>query len=206
MDASPTPVSPYTMRRGDAEGYAACLYVPRVAGRIVAHQRDGFSAGLWLARRDPNIGTAWLFDYARLVARLVPEGTDLIVSPPQVAGGGVARWEFATALGQGVAQMLDLPHVEPWLMAPGAGKGVPQLGAPFICDRDLDGQRVCVVTDLVVTGAALARAARALRAARASVPVPVAILAMREPPRQRRNPTPLDRPASMGLHRLASAG
>ena len=198
MEARADTCSPYSIRRGDVVGHAASLYIPRVAGRLAAHHLDGFSAGLWLAQRDPRLGDAWMFDYARMVAPLVPSDTSLIVTPPSWLRRDEARGRFVSALGRAVAQILALPHTEPWLTAPGSRCDPGQLGSPFICHRDFNGERVCIVDDLVVSGATLARCGRALLAARAARPVPAAALALRETPRRPRRSAASARSATQG--------
>ena len=182
------------IRRGDLSGFAAAVYIPR-RGRGARHYGDSFSVGFWIAKLDPELGAEWAFDYAGALVGLVPEGTQLIATPPASRRRSAAGWYFARELGGGLARRLGVPLARPLQWADEGhesskdvvhqgGKG-RALGRVVVCDEDLAGLRVCLVDDLWTTGITLQLCAEALRRAGAAWPPGVVTLAKCEATRDR---------------------
>ena len=190
----PATEKPILIRRGDLRGQAAAVYIPR-RGRGARHYADSFSVGLWLCKLDPEKGAEWAYDFAGALVGLVPEGTQLVATPPPSRRRSAAGWYFARELGIAVARRLNIPLARPlrWAdqgresskdLVHHAGKG-RALGRRVVCDEDLTGLRVCLVDDLWTTGITLEVCARALREVGAEWPPGVVSLAVTEDTRAR---------------------
>lgn len=167
---------PYRLSRGDLEGLAAAIYIPR-KGRADRHYADSFSSALHLAKSVPEVGMEWAADLSRGLVELVPEGTTLIATPPAGRRRVLRGWYLARELGACVARLTGLPLALPlrWgeegegaesskAIQHQAGKG-RALGRGAICDEDLTGQRLCLVDDLATTMITAELCAQALRIA-----------------------------------------
>ena len=167
------------IRRGELSGHATATYIPR-RGRGARHYADNFSVALWLCKLDPEKGAEWAHDFAGALVELVPEGTQIIATPPASRRRSAAGWYFARELGAGLARRLGIPLARPlrWERDVGeASKGIVHqagkgraLGRRVVCDEDLTGLRVCLVDDLFTTGVTLQVCAEALKEAGAEWP------------------------------------
>lgn len=180
---------PHRIARGELAGLAAEVYIPR-RGRAARHYADAFSVALWIAKQNAETGERWAFDLAAALVPLVPEGTDLILTPPASRRRSAQGWYFARELGAGVARLLGVPLGRPltWQnegqeasksIRHQAGKG-RALGRQVLCDEELAGARVCLVDDLFTTGITLQLCAAAVTAAGATAPVGIVTLGVTE--------------------------
>lgn len=183
------PAGPHRIARGELEGFAAEVYIPR-RGRAARHYADAFSVALWIAKQAPETGERWAFDLAAALVPLVPAGTGLILTPPASRRRSAQGWYFARELGAGVARLLGVPLGRPltWQsegqeasksIRHQAGKG-RALGRQVLCDEELEGLRVCLVDDLFTTGITLQLCAAAVTAAGAPAPVGIVTLGVTE--------------------------
>ncbi len=145
---------------------------------------------LWIAKQNPEVGARWAFDLAAALVPLVPEGTELILTPPASRRRSAQGWYLARELGAGVARLLGVPLARPltWQsegqessksIRHQAGKG-RALGRVVVCDEELPGVRVCLVDDLFTTGITLQLCGEALLAAGAAEPVGMVTLGVTE--------------------------
>jgi predicted amidophosphoribosyltransferase len=162
--------------------------VPPIAGldgcaALVAHEGPGRKVVTQLKYRNARAAASWL---AGGMADLVDaDALDLVTWAPTTALRRRARgFDQAELLASEVARRLDLRCAATLARAPGP----PQTGRSSVERRDgprflargvVSGRSILVVDDVVTTGATLAAAARALRAAGAVV---VAGLAGSHPP------------------------
>ena len=170
------PVYNRKLRTGEVLRCEACeVYIPRRGyGRAARHYADGFSSGLWTAKKLPEVGRVWAYDLARALADLVPDCDVVCNPPPSRANRG---WHLARALAEAVVSILqtrggevrlgrelrwaDGHHEASKVIVHQGGKG-RGLGREIILDEDLSGQRVAIVDDLVTSGATGACVAEAL--------------------------------------------
>jgi len=190
---------PYPLKRGDLTGLAAHIYVPSRRG--ARHIADGFSRALLISKKNRHFGDAFAHDLAGEVAARLPEGVDLLVTPPPGRYSQARQWYFARELGQAVSSLSGIPLARPLRWKQGlagaedakatvshAGKA-RGLAREAECLDLLPGQRCAIIDDGFTTGITAAQTAAALEAVGAEV-VGVFTLAMTErtehrPPHER---------------------
>ena len=176
----PEPGAPVRIWRGDLEGFAAEVYIPR-RGRGARHFADALSVALWLAKVNVPLpadgrgaGEVYGPEWARALVPLVPAGVEVVTCPPR-RRAKVGLFYLAETLARGVAEALGVPFVDclRWAQEGGeASKGIVHqggkgraLGRRVTCETDLTGKRVCLVDDLFTTGLTVELCAGALRMA-----------------------------------------
>ncbi len=180
---------PFPLKRGELTGQALRVYIP--TRRKARHYADSFSHALFLAKRLRHYGEALAWDLAGEVVGLLPEGTDLLVTPPPSHAG---TWYFARELAVAVSDCAGIPLARPlrWAVeGQEASKAILHQGGKgralarrAECLDDLTGRRVVIVDDLYTTGITASLAAEACREAGAEV-LGVVTLAVTEPTRAR---------------------
>ncbi len=154
------------VKRGRATALCAGVYITRRSS-LCRHLADGFSSGLWLARRDRTIGSLWAFEYARSLVPLIPPGTEALVCPPPAPGKRPEDFDLGRAIAVRLAELSGLPLMD-ILRRSEAGPG--QEGRPcrcksLLCTTEPGDKQLCLVDDLLTTGRKLEACSGALVAA-----------------------------------------
>ena len=153
---------------------------------VLAYEAEGRELVARLKYRNARGAIDWLAH--EMARRVRPGSVDVVTWAPTSGRRRRERgFDQARLLARAVAVRLDVPCVDLLRRRP----GVPQTGRPraerwagpqFVVRRSVTPERVLLVDDVVTTGATLAAAARALRAA--GTEEVVAICAARTPARR----------------------
>jgi len=149
------------VRRGDVTFWAALSYVPRNRG--AGQFADNVSRCLWLSKSLPEHGARWAREHwAGLMRHLTPEGTDLLVCPPQSRRRAARGYYFAAELTAALSELTGLPWAAPLTWETEGQEDAKEvrhqraqgrkLGRRVRCEEDLAGLRVCLVDDQPTTG------------------------------------------------------
>lgn len=172
---------PLVIVRGGVRVMATALYITRRES-LARHLADGFSSGLWLARRERRIGALWAFEYAQSMAPLVPGDVDAIMAPAPAIDAAPGSWDLGRDLAARVGALLSLRVLDVLRWEAGAAGHEPRLE----CTQSLSGLRCCLVDDLLTMSNRLEQSLRALRRHAAARPAVVVLGATASAVRRRR--------------------
>ncbi len=172
---------PLVIVRGGARVMATAVYITRRTS-VARHLADGFSSGLWLARRERRIGALWAFEYAQSMAPLVPGDVDAIIAPAPATEAAPGSWNLGRDLAARLGALLQLPVLDVLRWEAGDVGHGPRLE----CTQSLSGRRCCLVGDLLTASKGLEQSLRALRGHGAASPAVVVLGATESAVRRRR--------------------